>query len=122
MKNTDEYKKESPEEMDHDLVILLLGFRGFCPFFMPANKAAPKKEEAKPEPKVKKEPVRSAAELADLEEAYFAARETDTSVLIAEMAKHMDIAPGTVRKKLNKYPERFRLEIGRVDLIPNHDR
>ena len=117
MKNTNDHEKESLEEMEHDLVILLLGFGGFCPFFVPAGKAAPKTEKAKPEPKVKKEPVRSAVERAELEEAYYDARESDTSVLIAEMASHMGITSSTVRKKLNKYPERFEPYLGRVKLI-----
>ena len=121
MNNTNEHEKESLEEMEHDLVILLLGFGGFCPFFMPAGKDAPQTEKAKPEPKVKKEPVRSAAEKESLEKAFYLARQKEFSVSISAMAEEMGITPSTVRKKLNKYPERFAPYLGRVELLISDD-
>ena len=113
MKNTDEQENRSLEETEHGLTIILLGFRGACPF-LPAEKSPPR-EEAKPRPK--KEPVRSRAELEALENAYYTALETDDSVSIAEMARVMGITPKRVREKLNKYPERFRPENGRVSPV-----
>jgi hypothetical protein len=109
MKNTDEKENRSLEETEHGLTIILLGFRGACPF-LPA-------EEKDPAPQPKKEPVRSRAELEALEAAYYAALETDLSVSIAEMARLTGVTARRMREKLNKYPERFRPENGRVSPV-----
>ena len=85
---------------------------------MPEKAAAPK-EEAKPAQKVKREPVRSEEEVEDLMNAFYEAIKREYSVSIAEMAKVMGLRQDTVRKKLNKYPERFAPYLGRVSLVGN---
>ena len=116
MKNTNDYEKEQMEEQEHDLVVLLLGFRGFCPFYKAAKEAYAKEEAERTVPKVKK-PIRSEAEQKALLDAFYAAGELERTVSIANMAKVMGICPDYVRKKLNKYPERFEPNNGRVKLV-----